>query len=101
MFLKEQGSELEERAGRRPILERTKDGEAFVDLKGEDAGAVPVSGLEAIGEWLVVEESRELEDVGAGDGETGDEHRQHGALPSSRIVAGSAAGSPEITSVAA
>ncbi len=50
MFLKEQAPEFGERAGRRPVLERTKDGEALVDIKSEDAGAAAVRGFQFLGE---------------------------------------------------
>jgi hypothetical protein len=74
---------------------------ALADLQRKNPSATPVRGLEATGENRIVDEAGELEDVRAGDGKAGEVHRGHGALPSSRIVTGSAAGSSETTSVAA
>jgi len=53
--------------------------------------------LEAFDQSGVVDETKELENVGAGDRKA-EIHGGHGALPSSRVVAGSAAESSEPTS---
>ena len=71
VFGEECPAELGERGCGWSVLEGTENRFALLYLKGQDAGAVPVSGLEAFGECLVVNESRELEDVGAGDGKAG------------------------------
>ncbi|MGA8486301.1 MAG: hypothetical protein WB684_04440 [Gaiella sp.] len=71
VFGEECPAELGERGCGWSVLEGTENRFALLYLKRQDAGAVPVSGLEAFGECLVVNESRELEDVGAGDGKAG------------------------------
>ena len=93
VLLEQHGAKLGERLRRR-VVQSAEDRFPFLYLEGEDAGAVPVSGLEAIGECLVVDQAGELENVGAGDGKPGEVHGGHSALPSLGL-AGSAAGSDE------
>lgn len=54
MFGEECPAELGERGCGWSVLEGTENRFALLYLKGQDAGAVPVSGLEAFGECLVV-----------------------------------------------
>ena len=84
---KQDAAKFGERGGRGAVLEGAEDREALVDLQGEDSGSAPVGRLEPVGEPGVVDQAGELEDVGAGDGDAGDEHVGHGALHSSRIGA--------------
>ena len=49
-----------------------------------------------LGEYLVVDQTGELENVGAGDRKSGEVHGGHSALPPSRIVRGAP---PEVPSL--
>ncbi len=63
------------------ILERAENRFALLYHQGEDAGAVPVSGLRPFGQSGIVDETGELENVGAGDGKAGEVHRGHPSDP--------------------
>ena len=60
VLLKQHAAKLSERLRRR-VVQRADDGLPFLDFKRQDAGAVPVGGLEAFGECLVVDQTGELE----------------------------------------
>ena len=80
MLLEQRGTEFAEGAGGR-VVQRAEDRFPFLYPEGEDSGAVPVRGLEPFVQPGVVDETGELENVGASDRKAGEVHGGHGALP--------------------
>jgi hypothetical protein len=101
MLLDKDSTELGKRRGRRAILEDPEQERTLADVQAKNADVSAVRAFEAVGQGVAIDELRELEDVGAGNGKAGEVHRRHGALVPSGNEAGSAAGNPETTSVAA
>ena len=81
--------------GRR-IFQRSDEHLALENGESENLDPLPVGGLEAIGEVLVVDQAREIQHEIVTDGNAGEVHG-HGGLLLSRVVTGSAVGCDEPT----